>query len=72
MQFVEAINSIASGPRKPIIMVTALRKNELHQALISAGASACLTKPVNAQELSKTARQLLLINKQIYRTGLIA
>lgn len=70
MQFVETINSIGSGPPKPIIMVTVLREIELHQELISAGASACLTKPVQAEKLAKIARALLEQSKKMYSQGM--
>lgn len=71
MQFVEAINSANDGPPKPIIVVTVLKDLKVHQELIAAGASACLTKPVQADELAKIARNLLEQSKLLYNLNTV-
>jgi len=72
MQFVEAINSANDGPPTPIIVVTVLKDIKIHQELIAAGASACLTKPVQADELASIARNLLEQSKLLYNLNLVA
>jgi two-component system, chemotaxis family, chemotaxis protein CheY len=66
MQFVEAIKSAQNGLLPYIIVVTVLKDKAVHQALIAAGAAACLTKPVQTLELAKVARNLLDKSKQNY------
>jgi two-component system, chemotaxis family, chemotaxis protein CheY len=66
MQFVEAIKSAQNGLLRYIIVVTVLKDKAVHQALISAGAAACLTKPVQTLELANVARNLLDKSKQNY------
>jgi DNA-binding response OmpR family regulator len=51
--------------------VTVLKDQATHQELISAGASACLTKPVQTQELANIAKTLLEQSKTYYGLGLI-
>lgn len=70
IQFVEAINANNDGMLKPIIVVTVLKGIKLHQELLSAGASACLTKPVQAEKLAKVAKSLLEQSKQFYSLNL--
>jgi CheY-like chemotaxis protein len=70
IQFVEAINANNDGMLKPIIVVTVLKDIKLHQELLSAGASACLTKPVQAEKLAKVAKSLLEQSKQFYSLNL--
>lgn len=71
MQFVQAIKNTSNVLTRSIIVVTVLKEMNIHQELLAAGASACLTKPVQTQELAKIARQLLEQSKEYYSQGLI-
>ena len=71
MQFVESINNANDGPPKPIIVVTVLKDFKVHQELIAAGAAACLTKPVQADELANIARTLLEQSKHLYNLNTV-
>lgn len=71
MQFVEALNKANEGPPKPIIVVTVLKDLKVHQELIAAGAAACLTKPVQADELANIARTLLEQSKLLYNLNTV-
>lgn len=62
MQFVQSVNRTNNDKLTPIIVITVLKNKQLHQALISAGASACLTKPVSAANLGNVAYLLLNLN----------
>lgn len=66
MQFVQAARCTNNVKLTPIIVITVLKSKHLHKAMISAGASACLTKPVSAANLGKVAYFLLEVNKQHY------
>lgn len=70
LQFVETIFSKESGSPKQVIVVTVLRDKKLHQELLTAGASACLTKPVNPDELAKISKFLLEQSKKLYNQEL--
>ena len=70
-QFVQAINKSDNVLTHAIVVVTVLKDQATHQALISAGASACLTKPVKTQELASIAKTLLEQSKINYRQALI-
>ncbi|MBX9675925.1 MAG: response regulator [Methylotenera sp.] len=72
MQFVQAIKNTSNVLTRSIIVVTVLKEINIHQELLAAGASACLTKPVQTQELAKIAKQLLEQSKEYYSQGLIA
>ena len=72
MQFVQAIKNTSNVLTRSIIVVTVLKEINIHQELLAAGASACLTKPVQTQELAKIAKQLLEQSKEYYSLGLIA
>jgi len=72
MQFVEAINNANDGPPTPIVVVTVLKDIKIHQELIAAGASACLTKPVQADKLANVASGLLEQSKLLYNLNLVA
>lgn len=72
MQFVQAIKNTSNVLTRSIIVVTVLKEINIHQELLAAGASACLTKPVKTQELAKIAKQLLEQSKEYYSLGLIA
>lgn len=71
MQFVQAIKNTSNVLTRSIIVVTVLKEMNIHQELLAAGASACLTKPVQTQELAKIAKQLLEQSKEYYSQGLI-
>ena len=72
MQFVQAIKNSSNVLTRSIIVVTVLKEVTIHQELLAAGASACLTKPVQTQELAKIAKELLEQSKEYYSLGLIA
>ena len=72
MQFVQAIKNTSNVLTRSIIVVTVLKEVIIHQELLAAGASACLTKPVQTQELAKIAKQLLEQSKEYYSAGLTA
>lgn len=72
MQFVQSINRANNGKLAPIIVITVLKSKHLHKALINAGATACLTKPVNATSLASMARFLLLRSKEFYNNKQLA
>ena len=72
MQFVQTINQANFAGPKPIIVITVLKDKKLHQELITAGASACLTKPANPSSLAKMARFLLDQSKQYYNHKQVA
>lgn len=72
MQFVQAIKNTSNVLTRSIIVVTVLKEVTIHQELLAAGASACLTKPVQTQELAKIAKQLLKQSKDYYSLGLIS
>lgn len=66
MEFVETINRTNSAGPKPIIVISVLKDKNLHKELIAAGASACLTKPVNPTSLANMAYFLLDRSMQYY------
>lgn len=72
MQFVQALKNADSVLAHAIVVVTVLKEHAIHQELIAAGASACLTKPVQTNELAKIAKTLLEQSKQYYGLGLIS
>lgn len=71
MQFVQALKNDENVLTHAIIVVTVLKEQAIHEELIAAGASACLTKPVQTSELAKIAKTLLEQSKQYYNLGLI-
>jgi two-component system, chemotaxis family, chemotaxis protein CheY len=71
MQFVQALKNSDNVLTHSIVVVTVLKDQATHQELISAGASACLTKPVQTKELANIAKALLEQNKKHYGLGLI-
>lgn len=71
MQFVQALKNADNVLTHTIVVVTVLKDQATHQELISAGASACLTKPVQTQELASVAKTLLEQSKVYYGLGLI-
>ena len=72
MQFVQAIKNTSNVLTRSIIVVTVLKEINIHQELLAAGASACLTKPVQTQALAKIAKQLLEQSKEYYSQDSIA
>lgn len=71
MQFVQALKNSDNVLTHNIVVVTVLKDQTTHQELISAGASACLTKPVQTKVLAKVAKSLLEQSKVYYGLGLI-
>lgn len=71
MQFVRTIKDAAHDLWRSIIVVTVLKDEALHKELLTAGASACLTKPAQTQELATIAKRLLNQSKQHYSLGLV-
>lgn len=71
MQFVQALKNTDNALTHNIVVVTVLKDQNTHQALISAGASACFTKPAQTQALAKAAKHLLEQSKICYGLGLI-
>jgi CheY-like chemotaxis protein len=71
MQFVQALKNADNVLTHTIVVVTVLKDKATQQELIAAGASACLTKPVQTQELADVARTLLEQSKKYYGLGLI-
>lgn len=72
MQFVQAIKNAENVLTHAIVVVTVLKDQATQQELIAAGASACLTKPVQAQELSKVVKNVLQQSKIYYGLGLLS
>lgn len=66
MQFVQAIKNAGHDLWHSIIVVTALKDGSIHQELLAAGASTCLTKPAQTQELAGIAKTLLDQSRQHY------
>lgn len=71
MQFVQALKNADNVLTHAIVVVTVSKDQATQQELIAAGASACLTKPVQTQELAKVAKNLLEQSKVYYGLGLI-
>ena len=71
MQFVQALKNSDNVLTHSIVVVTVLKDQATHQELIAAGASACLTKPVQTQELATIPKHLLEQSKVYYGLGLI-
>ena len=72
MQFVQALKNAENVLTHAIVVVTVLKDQATQQELIAAGASACLTKPVQAQELSKVVKNVLQQSKIYYGLGLLS
>ena len=72
MQFVQVIKNTSNVLTRSIIVVTVLKEVSIHQELLAAGTSACLTKPVQTQKLAKIAKQLLEQSKEYYSVELTA
>lgn len=71
MQFVQAIKNACNVVWHSIIVVTAIQDQTIHQELIAAGASACLTKPAQTQDLANIAKSLLEKSKHHYSQELV-
>jgi two-component system, chemotaxis family, chemotaxis protein CheY len=69
MQFVQALKNADNVLTHNIVVVTVLKDQATHQELIAAGTSACLTKPVQTQELANIAKTLLVQSKKYYGHG---
>jgi CheY-like chemotaxis protein len=66
MQFVQAIKNACNVLWHSIIVVTAIKDKTIHEELITSGATACLTKPAQTQELASIAKTLLEQSKRHY------
>ena len=66
MQFVQALKNADNVLTHAIVVVTVLKDQTTQQELIAAGASACLTKPVQTLELAKVVINLLSQSKLDY------
>lgn len=71
MQFVQSIKNAVHILWGSIIVVTVLKDKTIHQELLSAGASACLTKPAQTHDLASVAKALLDQSKLHYSLGLV-
>ncbi len=71
MQFVQALKDADNILMHAIVVVTVLQDKTTHQELIASGASACLTKPVQTQELALIAKNLLNQSKLDYGLDLM-
>ena len=71
MQFVQALKNADNVLTHAIVVVTVLKDQTIQQELIAAGASACLTKPVQTQALAIVAKNLLDQSKLYYGLQLI-
>ena len=71
MQFVQAIKNVGHDSLRSIVVVTALKDESIHQDILAAGASACLTKPAQTQELASIAKTLLEQSKHHYSLALV-
>jgi CheY-like chemotaxis protein len=71
MQFVQAIKNACNVLWHSIVVVTAIKDQTTHQELIAAGASACLTKPAQTQELASIAKILLEKSRVHYNSTLL-
>ena len=71
MQFVQALKNAENVLTHAIVVVTVLKDQATQQELIAAGASACLTKPVQTQELSRVVKNVLEQSKIYYGLGLL-
>ena len=70
MQFVKAIKDACNVLWHSIIVVTAIKDKTTHEELIAAGATACLIKPAQTQELASIAKTLLDKSKHHYSLAL--
>ena len=66
IEFIQAIKNSHDDLSMPIIVVTVLKDEKIHQELLSAGVSACLNKPVQTQELARISRLLLEKSERLY------
>lgn len=71
MEFVQTIKNSSDDILTPIIVVTVLKNQKIHQELLSAGVSACLQKPVQAQELANISKLLLKKSDHLYSESLL-
>ena len=71
IQFVQALKNAENVLTQAIVVVTVLKDQATQQELIAAGASACLTKPVQTQELSRVVKNVLEQSKKYYGLGLL-
>lgn len=65
MQFMQALKNAQNELTHAVVVVTVLQEQTIHQELIAAGASACLTKPVQTSELAKITKTILEQRKKM-------
>ncbi|WP_434782398.1 response regulator [Ferrovum myxofaciens] len=70
IHFVNTVRRSSFCPLLPIIVVTALKDEKIHQQLLAAGVSACLIKPAQAVQLSQLSRTLLEKSRERYSVQL--
>lgn len=70
MAFVQAAKSAGHDLWRMIVVVTALKDENVYKALLAAGATACFTKPLQAQRFAKMAQALLEKSKHHYNLAL--
>lgn len=68
IHFINTLRNSRTEPMCPIIVVTALKDDNIHRQLLAAGVTACLTKPARASQLSKIARTVLENGRRQYTT----
>ena len=66
MHFVNAVRNSRNPCMQPIILITAIKDQTIHQQLLAAGVAACLTKPARSEQLAHIARALLAERKGHY------
>jgi two-component system chemotaxis response regulator CheY len=66
IRFVNAVRRSGIGRTLPIIVVTALKDEKIHQQLLAAGVSACFVKPASAAKLLTMSRALLERSRRQY------
>jgi two-component system, chemotaxis family, chemotaxis protein CheY len=64
LQFVQAVKALSYDENVPIIVITAIKDERLHNALLEGGVSACICKPAPAAKLLSLVKQLLENNTQ--------
>ncbi len=65
VSFIKAIRQHSHQPHISVIVVTIIKDKIVLQELTAAGATACLAKPVNPDELKKLAQSLLAKHRQL-------
>jgi len=64
IDFVHKVRHSDNGKILPIIVVTALNDEKIHQQLLAAGATACFVKPAPLNQLTELSKTLLEENRK--------